>query len=744
MDHCVATEEHGAEEITQVVEITEVEEVAGEVPATAEPRVPSLPARLRALGRRLRPYGPALVVSGILGILAIRTIVSEAGRPALPLDDAFIHLQYARRLAEGGFFSYVAGEGYTSGATSLLWPIVIAPFCLLGLRDLSILYVLWFFGWIAHAALAVETARVAQRLAGTWAAVGAGAMCLGFGAFTWFAWSGMETIPFAWVLMRTVRVAAEFADPHREPAAGRPRAAELVGLGVVAPLLRPEGMLVSLIASAAFVAGARHGQAALQKWARLLLVPAPLIGALIPLALHVGLAGHATSSPAMVKWLLVNPTHSRPQTWDAVLANLEQLAMSLHRGGDWTAIFLPQGAAVVLGLGLVALVVTAARRRAFYHAAFTLVIALGSLLPCTYLNVLGDRVRYVWPFAGAWFVLLACLARELGDLGRRYAGKAAFAAPVAAGMVAGVLSTHLDWTIRDLAQSSSAVDRQQVTLGRWAAEHLPPDARIGVHDAGAIAYFSHKKTFDVTGVTTEGEAPYWVEGPGSRYEHYEKLPRGRLPTHFIVYPDWMACPPVLGNQLFQASVIDQSILGGATMVVFEARYATLGSGALPVGLKVQGRLLDEIDISDLESEASHGYDARGASDQDNRAVLHEAPTGSGSDAAQAEGLISDGGRFRRRVDRFFAHLGAARPVMLVMRVGSEKGVELSVRITAGSSGDATSLEIPAGMWVERAIAMPPSGARTPIEVSTRGDGSFQSFHYWVYESPNAPGASPPN
>src|SRR5262249_36866019 len=159
--------------------------------------------------------------------------------------------------------------------------------------------------------------------------------------------------------------------------------------------------------------------------------------------------------------------------------NARLLVTSLLDGGDYTAVFLPEGAAAPIFLGVIALAAAAARRRAWARAAFTLAIALGALLPCTYLSFLWNRVRYIWPFAGGWFVLGACLARELGDLARKADARLAFVTPAIAFAFAGALATKLPWTVRDLAQSAAAIDRQQIALGRWAADHLPPDARIG-------------------------------------------------------------------------------------------------------------------------------------------------------------------------------------------------------------------------------------------------------------------------
>src|SRR5262249_54822427 len=160
----------------------------------------------RGLLARARPYAPALIVSAALAVYALHEIYEEAGGPAVPLDDAFIHFQYAKQLAHGRFFAYATGAGYTTGATSVLWPALLAPLWAVGLRDLHIIFAAWLLGTLAHAAVAVEATRLARRLAGPWTGFAAGAMCLSFGAFAWFAWSGMETMALAWILLRCARL----------------------------------------------------------------------------------------------------------------------------------------------------------------------------------------------------------------------------------------------------------------------------------------------------------------------------------------------------------------------------------------------------------------------------------------------------------------------------------------------------------------------------------------------------------
>jgi hypothetical protein len=697
----------------------------------------AIPARIFAAGRRwlararerLGPYMFALPASAALGAFVVHRILERAGRAALPLDDAFIHLQYARRLAEGGFFSYVAGEGYTTGATSLLWPMALAPFHLLGLRGLSLIWAAWLLGTVAHAALAVEVARLARRLAGRTAAAGAMVMSLCFGAFAWFAWSGMETVPFTWILMRTTRASAAFCEPERsDPSRLRPvHAAEVAALGFLAPLVRPEGMIASLVAAAALLLRPAGGSRM-----RRLYALSPLAGTLVVPALHFALAGHATSATAMVKWLPANPAYDRDAAWSFMLANGRQLWGSVLDGGEWTQIFLPEGWIWATALGAIALVARGARARLPYHVAFVLVVALSVLVPCTYLSFLWNRVRYVWPFLGAHFVLLACLAREVGGLARRFGAKSVPVSPLLVGLFAGALATRLPWSLTDLATSAHAIDRQQVTLGLWAAEHLPADAFVGVNDTGAITYLGGRRTFDVVGLTTEGEARYWASGPGSRFEHYESLPPARRPTHFIVYPQWMALPAVLGEELERATVTDQSILGGPTMVVYEARWDLLGSGSQPRALIPRGTLADEIDVADLESEAAHGYALEGSTDLDNVALLAGPPQGDGARAENESASVADGGRLRRALDKFTARLVPLRPATLVMRLSAEAPVTLAVRAGGQEVG---TVDLPAGAWIERTVAIPAERAdeRTALEVASRSAGRFNAFHYWVYQ-----------
>ncbi|MET0595594.1 MAG: hypothetical protein ABW133_23045, partial [Polyangiaceae bacterium] len=620
--------------------------VRSAVPSDTTAQAPPTFAPFAGRWRRALGFVPVALAVGALAVYTIRAVLARAGHPAVPLDDSFIHFQYAKRLASGHFFSYVDGDGYSSGATSLLWPLLLAPFYALGLEDVSIIWAAWGLGFLALGALTVETYRLALPLVGRGAAVGAAAMVPCFGGYVFGAASGMEVVPLALVLAFGLRRSIEWGEQKREERTSK-RRRELLALAFLAPLIRPEGTLISILVAAvlAIFPSAKTAESGEKSDPlRYGAVPLALAGACVVPLLHLVLTGKVSSSTTIVKWLPGNPYYGHGAALLAtVRENMRLLFVTILDGREWSAVYIPEGARPFALGALFAIPAAGWLRDRSLRAWLVLLMALAMLLPCTYLTFLWNRLRYLWPFAFAWFIGLACLARCVADAGALLIPRFNLAATVLSGIFAGGFASHLGWTLDDLAASASAIDRQQVVLGRWAAHALSPDARIGVNDTGAISYFSDRKTFDVVGLTTPGEARYWVAGPGSRYEHYERLARiskDRLPTHFIVYPHWLACDPILGEELYRATVLDQTILGGASMHAYVARYDALDSGERSRS-SVAGEPVDALDVSDLESEAEHRYELGPTRETENVALSYEL---NGEE-------IADGARIARTFDR---------------------------------------------------------------------------------------------
>jgi hypothetical protein len=660
--------------------------------------------------RRALPYAPALAVSAVLFVMTTRLVLARAGGPAVPLDDSYIHFQYARSVAELHPFRYTPGAAPTPGATSLLWPLVLSPFYAIGFRGASIIWVAWAFGFTTLAFLAVETKRLADGLVSPSVALCAGAMVLAFGGNTWFAASGMEVVPFAWLFTRTVRRSAEWSERLCDGAAiGEKEKAyrELLLLAALTPLMRPEGAVASLIVFAALMYEPRRS--------RLFALPA-LGGPLLPSLVGFLATGQAVASTAVAKWLPLNPYYRGARLVSAVTGNVELFFGTLCDGRLWTSTFLPEGGHLIAVLALGAIFVRAARTGKIPRALGVLVFALCALIPATYETFLVNRVRYIWPFASGWFVGIAALAEILGSASDAALG--AVGAPVSgvsvllAGTMVGWFASRLSPSMDDLADSARAVTMQQVELAKWVGESLPADARIGVNDTGAMAYFGGHATFDVVGLTTRGEAHYWTAGPGSRFEHYEHLPADQRPTHFVVYPEWFGVDPLLGEEL-ASRVVRHSILGGTTMVAYRARYDLLSSGESPRDLPIAGKkLIDALDVADLEDEAAHRYELYDATSQTDLVIA-------GYDRA-------DGGRAARHRDTFV--LRTAAEGTLIARWGSEEAATVHVTVDGSSVGTQT---LGGSVWQEVALHLPETLAaglhRFDVVAET---GTFVSLHYW--------------
>jgi hypothetical protein len=648
---------------------------------------------------RFLPYAPLVFATALLAHRSLAPILQKLGHPGATLDDAYIHFQYARAFAEGHPFRFQAGEPISTGATSFLWPMLLAPFYLVGFHGESILWPAWVISFVALGALAYECYRLTLPLAGRAGAVGAGAMTLAFGGLAWCAASGMEVVPFAWLIAYSTRRAAEWAEGTRR------NWRVMLGLGIALPLMRPEGALTTM-ALAAIVA-------IFPTKRRLEALPIAAT-AFVPQILLLILTGSMTSSTAQVKLLFGNPYYTLP---DAALSNARTLVGQILDGQVWSAEFLPKGGAALACVGLLAIVWRGHMSGKLVRASLILLFALSMFVPCFYVTFLWNRLRYLWPFAPGWFMGLACLARAAADIANKLIPRYAPAIPgILAGAFAGTMLVRLDWVLEDAAQSASGIDRQQAELGRWAAKELPADARIGVNDTGAIAYFSDRKTFDVVGLTTPTEGKYWVGGQGSRFEHYEKMQKANpraLPTHFIVYPEWMACAPLMGKTLTEATVTDSTILGGQTMRASEANFEHFGSGEMPwTKMKVD----DAIDVADLEDEKAHDFELVGLREGDETVEEGNNPDGD---------VVLDGGRTNRTRDRFRANTTGGSGVVRI-EVDTTTGVKIFA-----NGAEIAHFNVESGPWIEVPFEIPQSarGERTTIDV-TSSEAVFTSYHYW--------------
>ena len=648
----------------------------------------------------------ALVVVLTLGLAlwTTRSVFEQAGELAVPLDDTYIHFQYARSFLELSPLSYSEGAPKAAGATSLLWPALLAIASLLGFKGQALIWPAWALGWTALALMAIEARKLARGVLSPGAAIFASLLVLAFGGHVWFAASGMEVLPLGWLLTRTLRRAAEYQE-------GRDRVSphELVALAWLGPLLRPEGALASLAVGVTVLAYAR-GRSRHLGWAAL---AAPLGPGLINWAL----TGDFAQTTAQAKWLPLNPYYSGSALVSAIWSNVALFFGTLLNGELWSRAFIPEGSRPVALLALPVLLVAGIRRGAWYRATLTVALGLAILIPATYESFLVNRLRYLWPFTVPWLIGLAAIADLAAEGLARIRPELVHVRWVALSAFVVLLGRLLPVAVHDVAESAAAISAQQVSLGHWARDTVPKRELIGVNDTGAIAYVSGQRVFDVVGLTTRGEARYWVAGAGSRFEHYERLGRSKLPHWFIVYPEWFAVAPLLGECPTERYVPGATILGGERMVACRADYTLLGSGKAPAELAAEGKLIDELDVADLESERAHAYVLGSATQAENVVV---------SGIARV-----DGARSSRTQEEFDFVL--APGALLIARLGAESPLSLELFANDRRLG---TIELVASSWQEVRLRLPSSlQLRSQrVKISAKPEQRFSAMHYWLYSA----------
>lgn len=249
------------------------------------------------------------------------------GEWSAPLDDVFIHFDYARATALGHPFEWTIGNGYSSGNTSLTYPFVLAVGWLVGFQGRRLMV------WAAIvAALSVFGLLLAARRLflederDTWGRIASYLLppiLLGVGALDWSLWSGMEVSFFlgTWALALVAWLALEDKGIRGSQRRVAHRGWALGLAGGLMVVTRPEAALTIAI----------FGIAAAHKNRRVSHPLALLFRVGMPSVLLLGLqsfanrqlTGEWSANGAIVKLALNNPYMTAADKWKDWLGNVQ-------------------------------------------------------------------------------------------------------------------------------------------------------------------------------------------------------------------------------------------------------------------------------------------------------------------------------------------------------------------------------------------------------------------------------------
>ena len=452
--------------------------------------------------------GVALLVPGVMLILA-----RAAGGPfAFPVDDAWIHLTYARNLADHGAWTYFPGDPSTTGSTAPLFTMIEALLFRATRNEFAIGLGLGLAGYALFLAAFVLWAKNRIGHAG-WAALAVALVALD-GRFGMLAASGMETSLFL------AGLALAFL-------AWTSGGALLAGLALgVTVWIRPEALLLAAVfAIDAAIARRmpRHGRAGLALFVLLV-------------------AGYVVFNS-------VTGGAAFPNTLAAKSAFYSGRGLGVFLHDDVAATFAAAWAAllpIALVYGVVRLSRTFAQRpeRAPSLAEVGWTVAL----PLAYACVLpfSHRFnRYLVPALPALAIAGAHGLRRTIEWLKPRGARSRLIGPAVAAVLIGAQASWFAYSWTEYGAIARYTAERQVQAGHCLAAHTPKDAIVATHDVGAIGFYSGRRIVDMAGLVSPEVVPHlnrpdwlaWLDAYLDR----------RHVTHLAVLEEWQPVdnqPPI--------------------------------------------------------------------------------------------------------------------------------------------------------------------------------------------------------
>lgn len=502
---------------------------------------PSPPARPRPRDGDLLPL---LVAAGVAATYLAGELYLFSGRLGLPLDDSWIHLQFARQIAAGEGLAFHADQ-WVAGSSAPLWTALVAVVFALPVPPL---WGVKLLGAGCFLATVHATGRLAAELG---LSRGLSRLAAVLVATThWLVWSGLAGME---IHLFTSLTLWGLVLHLRERTAG----ASLPVLAL-ACLARPEGFLLLALALA------DRGLTAFAKrsWRRELAeLAAPLAAAVLAVA------------PTLIFFRLIGDSFL-PSTFDVKAPPTSDVLPSGRYLRAALDVFFRSQPLMLLfaGAGVLRLAgwLGTPRDRGLLPAAWWLGLPFAySLLAAERGPVIvGNFGRYLFPLLPlvAILGLLGCapLARRLGRVARA-AAVGALLLPQLWGLAAGV-----PIYLRTIAN----VEDGDVAAARWLAERLPADALIAVQDVGALQYHLPNPVLDLTGIVNP-EIVTHLRGDDWEARLHAYL-AARRPAYLVVFPEYY--PALVSSPGFRRirsfPIRDNVTLAGDELVI----YATPWSG----------------------------------------------------------------------------------------------------------------------------------------------------------------------
>jgi arabinofuranosyltransferase len=439
-----------------------------------------------------------------------------------PLDDAWIHLQFAKNIGHGLGFSYNPGIP-VAGSTAPLWTLVLAVPAALHLDPILSTKIIGLTLTIATATLAGEVVRwlSGSRGAGLYTAL----LLALSPRMAWGSLSGMEVGLYATLTVGTLLAYLRALE------SGRPWWGLLAGLAGTA---RPETFIVFPILALDWSVRSIRGRL---PGSRLLTFVQPLALFAIPagafIALNYATSGHPLPLTFYAKTYGMGTLPSIMEgRWHDALRDAQWFPIDyVYQLLTWCEKEFPDVAlaGLVGACALLGMITAAAPRRSGAYLIVAVLIAspvlkgLGAPEP----PLMVHEGRYVFHLL-ALFVIVGVI----GVLELKRFVRPGWVVPLFMVATIARLGLALYDNSTDYALRVKNINDLQIATAHWLQKATTPDVRIATNDIGAIAYFSERFIIDTEGlITPEAIHP-------KRMQRYVPFLESERPDLLVIFPEW--------------------------------------------------------------------------------------------------------------------------------------------------------------------------------------------------------------
>ncbi len=645
-----------------------------------------------------------------------------------PLDDVFIHFDFARQAARGHAFEWSPGNGYSSGGTSLLYPFVLVPGLWLGFSGLHLMCWAAVIACVSVFGSLLGLRRLFRELP-TASSYLLPPVLLSVGALDWSLWSGMEVALFLGLWSVAVVAWDDLRRAATNVGAHYAQAALLGATGLLLCATRPEGIAALGVLVLTALWDYRH-----DRRLRLLGLGAvalgPALGLLLAHALaNRALTGDSTAAGALVKLEMHHPYLTRSEVIGAWWFHFKYQVLRVtqyHFADVW---WVGWSAWIVAAFALVP--------KATRRAGIVLWLSMLAWVGIVALNgqVRWQNERYTMP-AVAWLLCSAALGLAGAfALVRRERRLSALPAALGVALFGVFIWRQLPRFREQLwffGRASRNIYDQHVRTGRKLRDELHPQPqRVLVGDAGAIPYVADLPALDIIGLGGYQGLPFaraTRQNVAAGIELIERLRSAERPDMLAIYPSWWGDFPLwFGKRIDAVPVRGNVICGGASKVLYRPRWEALDRSEQPFSLAPGERRADSVDMADLVSEGQHGYALSSGLVAQVLMKLLPNPSLPREDLWDAGRIVPAG-----IVESFtLSGLDPARPVTLIVRAAPTQALRLKLQ---AEPKILKQVELPRrDGWIEQRIELGKPGV-VSLLVRLDADGAERVlFHVWAVQ-----------